>query len=305
MMAITWQAQDTIEPIGDSTIEAIANIANYSVVSGCAVSYSVTDMVATIASGSVLHNGSTVAVAGNTVTLVSDPTNPRWVWIGVNSSGTAERVLGDPAVAPAVPELDDNVCLALVLVEAAQTVANNITYKLDKRVIAPQRVLAKYKSATQVFTTTTALADVTASSGTFSFPIAASEVWLAEYWIPVSFGGTGGVKFQISGPAAATSVDITGEHTIAQVEDAGGGINVFMLPFTAVTAFATNIAAADSQAAPGTGVYSSSVSTIVLIRLRVINGANAGTVTLQAAQNSSNSTTTLGIGCTMQALKVA
>lgn len=136
-MPITWEAVDNIEPIADSTIEAIANIATYNVNNGCAASYSVSDMVVTVASGNVTLNGTRTAVAGNTVTLVADPSNPRWTWIGVNSSGTAVIVSGDPAVAPAVPELGDLVTVALVLVSEGATIANNITYKLDKRVIAP------------------------------------------------------------------------------------------------------------------------------------------------------------------------
>lgn len=128
-------AEDGIEPVSDSIWEIVANIANYNVVSGCAVTYSASDMVATIASGTITHNGSSVTVAGNTVTLVADASNPRWTWIYVASTGTAAITSGDPLAVPTVPELGDNVALALIKVPAAQTIASTITYKLDKRII--------------------------------------------------------------------------------------------------------------------------------------------------------------------------
>lgn len=134
-MPITWQAEDTTEPIADTTIEGIANFQNYSTVSGCAATYNASTMVVAIAAGSVLHNGSVVTVAGNSVTLVSDATNPRWTWIGISSVGVATVISGTPAAAPAVPELGDYVCSQLVLVQAGLTIATNATAKLDKRVI--------------------------------------------------------------------------------------------------------------------------------------------------------------------------
>jgi len=145
-MAITWQAEDTTEPIADTTIEGIANFENYSTVSGCAASYNGATMVVAIAAGSVLHNGSVVTVAGNNVTLVSDATNPRWTWIGISSAGTATIISGTAATTPTVPELGDYVCSQLVLVQANLTIATNATAKLDKRVI--------YKPTKTVLTTT-------------------------------------------------------------------------------------------------------------------------------------------------------
>ena len=145
-MPITWQAEDTTEPIADTTIEGIANFDNYSTVSGCAASYNAATMVVAIASGSVLHNGSVVAVAGNNVTLVSDATNPRWTWIGISSIGVATIISGTAAATPTVPELGDYVCSQLVLVQAGLTIATNATAKLDKRVI--------YKPTKTVLTTT-------------------------------------------------------------------------------------------------------------------------------------------------------
>jgi hypothetical protein len=167
----------------------------------------------------------------------------------------------------------------------------------------------KYKTATQVFTTTTTFADVTAdgSPATMSFVIAANEVWVAEYWIPLATDGTGGVKFQLTGPAAPTGVNVTG--MVTPVGDVTTGSNMLSTPFQAATAFSAAFVSRNSVTA-GTTVDAIrgnivAVPGLVHIRARIINGANAGTVTLQAAQNSSNATTTLGIGTVMRAEKVA
>ena len=53
---------------------------------------------------------------------------------GIDDTGTAEIIQGDPAAIPAVPELGDDVMIGLDLVQAGQTIANNIVTKLDKRV---------------------------------------------------------------------------------------------------------------------------------------------------------------------------
>jgi hypothetical protein len=165
------------------------------------------------------------------------------------------------------------------------------------------RQVYKYKTATQTFTTNTTLADVTASSGSFAFAIAASEVWEVEFWIPLAFGGTGGAKFQITGPAAPTSVDITGTFVSGSVGDSAPTVRLF----TAVAAFSSDINAANSAAvgATTTGYNNSAPSSGIRIHARISNGANAGTITLQAAQNSANSTTTLGIGSFMRAERMA
>ena len=162
----------------------------------------------------------------------------------------------------------------------------------------------KYMTAAQVITTTTTYADVAASSGSFAFAIGASEVWLAEFYIPLSFGGTGGAKFQLTGPSAPTGVNITGYATRGD-----NGISLGHatdIRFTAVTAFSSDIAAANSAVYnTSPSVYPNDQTAGIWIKARIINGSNAGTVTLQVAQNSSNSTTTLGVGSYMRAEKIA
>lgn len=140
-MTMQWSAIDNVEPIADSTIEAIANLAEYNIISGCGATYSGTDMVKTIAAGTATVDGEFVTVAGNTVTLVSDPTNPRWTWTYINSSGVAAIISGDPAATPSVPELGANTCVSLDYVQAGLTIASDATYQIDKRVPAVNTAL--------------------------------------------------------------------------------------------------------------------------------------------------------------------
>lgn len=153
-MTMQWQAVDNIEPIADSTIEGIANLALFNVISGCGATYSAASMEKTIASGSATVGGVQMGVAGNNVTLESDPSNPRWTYTYINSSGVAAIVSGDPAVEPAVPELGNNTPHSLDLIQAAQTIAANVTYKIDKRV--PAVPLGWNLIDTQVLSTTAA-----------------------------------------------------------------------------------------------------------------------------------------------------
>ena len=301
-----YQDADGIEPVSDSFGETATNIAQYATVNGCGVTYSGLNMTFDVAAGVILHNRLFIPVAAQSAAgpLVADPTNPRWTWIALDNTGTVVVVSGTPAASPTVPEIGDYVAIALVKVEAAQTIANNITTKLDKGAVYPSAI-TKYKSATQVYTTSTSLTNVTATNGDFAFYAAASEVWMATYYIPLSFGGTGGFKCQIAGPATPTNVDITGEVNTAVLSTEGTSNVAAMHPIVPVTAFATNIVASDGNAAPGAGTFDSDLAGLVRIHLRLINGATAGIVTLQAAQNSSNSTTTLGLGSLMTAKRIA
>lgn len=133
---LPWIAQDGVEPIQSDTIGAIANRALYNTVSGCTAAYSGVNMQVTIAAGVITHNGTNTIVAGNTVTLISDPSLPRWAYIYVNSSGVAVVIHGAAAAAPAVPDTGANPTNQLVYVQAALTTATNATYKLDKRILA-------------------------------------------------------------------------------------------------------------------------------------------------------------------------
>lgn len=150
-MAITYEAVAANEYVSHIDVEQLGNQTLYSVVSGCAVSESASDMVVTIASGTVLVNGTSTAVAGGTITLVADPSNKRWNYATVDSSGNAQVVLGDAAasgsVEPTKPDPSGKVILKMFKVEAGQTIAANIAVAPNKRVLA-------FQNAGNVLTTT-------------------------------------------------------------------------------------------------------------------------------------------------------
>lgn len=302
-MAITWQATDTIEPAADTDIEQAANAHLYGVISGCPVTFDAADMTYDVGAGTILHNGSVVSVSAqaNAGTLVADGTNPRWAYIYLDSTGTEGLTHGTAAADPAKPEIGDNVAIAAVLIAAGATIASSQT-TLDKRVWTHYPTsLVKYMSATQVFTTNTTYADlVTSGSGTMSFPVVANGIYVARVIGHLTFGGTGGVKFQVTGPAAPTAVSIEVYSAQYQQTHASGTdpaditllYNYLLGRFTAFSS--------------GGGASSNSVSGAVVngpfaIDMFIQNGANAGTVTVQAAQFSSNSTTTFAIGTRIEA----
>lgn len=164
--------------------------------------------------------------------------------------------------------------------------------------------VTNYKTSTQAFSTNTTFANVSgADAPAFSFDIAANEVWEVEYWIPVAFSGGGGVKFQLTGPASPSGVAIAGERGAIWQQDSTSALSFFTLPFTAVTAFSTAFANSSANSSTA-GDYNASNPALVHARAIIRNGANAGTVTLQAAQHSGSGTTTLGAGCFMRAERI-
>lgn len=304
-MSYLYQCVDGSEPVSDTFGEQVAATNQYGVFSGNAITYSASDMVVTVGDGTIVHNYTTLAVASDTVTLVADTSNPRWSWVARDSTGDLVLISGDPAAVPAVPELGDNVASALVYIQANQTIASNCAQKIDKRV--PFTFATKYKSTTQTISASTSYADVTATSGTFSFYAEASTNYIAEYYIPMSFTSTGGSKFQITGPSSPTAVTISGDFS----EGIGGNVSVdlqpIQAPFATVSAFSSDI---NSKAANSTNsatqVWTNNFSTGSYIRIRMFlrNGVNAGAVTLQTAQNSASGTAVLGIGSTMVVRRV-
>lgn len=138
-MAITYEAVPANEYVSHIDVEQLGNTTLFSIISGCTVSESASDMVVTVASGEVLVNGTLVTVSGSTLTLVSDPSNKRWCYATVNSSGAATVVVGDAAtsgaVEPTKPDPDGKVILKMYKVEAGQTIAANVSVAPNKRII--------------------------------------------------------------------------------------------------------------------------------------------------------------------------
>lgn len=133
-MTYTFQFANTTEAISATDLMAVANAGAYHVVSGCGQSYSISDMVVTVAAGVVTVAGEVVEVAGDTVTLVADADNDRWALIWVDDDGDVGITHGDAAATPLVPSLTaTQTMIAKVLVDEDLTIANSATVKLDKR----------------------------------------------------------------------------------------------------------------------------------------------------------------------------
>lgn len=273
-MTIIYQAEDTIEPASDTMMEQFGNIANYNVVSGCAVTYDAADMTVDIASGVITHNGSRVTVAGgsNALTLSADGSNPRWSWICLSSAGAAVLVSGTAAADPTVPELGDRVALALVKIEAAQTVANSITYKLDKRLFTPGEAgVVKVTAAGDQTATTVTLAN----NSELVAGLLASTWYLFEAEILYNGPAAGDIKIAFTVPAGA---DVTWQ---------GWGFN------------STFSSTPELQGANGSGTAlifganGTAVPVSVKIHGAVVVAGTAGSLTLQMAQGTASGTTTL------------
>ena len=235
-----WEAQPIVEPVSSATIEQIGNSATFNVISGCVLTYDATDMTVDLGVGEITHNGSSVAVtaAANGYTLVADPTNPRWIWLAVDNTGTAAQVNGDPAVAPMVPALGDNVGIALVYVQAGLTIADSASYKLDKRVPAvpvPAVLVPGYTLAgsntTEQTTTSTSAVDLVTISG-LSIP-ATSPVMIIGNWRK-SAGAAAAVGFGLKvnatviGEASTSSAIVVNTNSTNQAQN--GGFVVYLMP---------------------------------------------------------------------------
>lgn len=290
-MSYTAQFADTVEPVADTDME-VAYAANlYNVISGCAVTYDSGDLTVDVAAGQIMHNGTVVAVAAQTdaITLTADSTYPQWVYIALDNTGDTVAITGTPAAVPAKPELGDNVWLAAVKVEAAQTVANDIAVKLDKRYMNPKARGTAYidnSTGAKIFTNDTSYADIP----NLAFKIEASATYRFTLRAYVSFGGTGGVKMQFTGPGSPTAVAFWAMVPEFAGTDTVNAVNAL----AAVTSFSSNVVALSSASSAGQayrGLY--------IIEGYVQNGTTAGTVQLQGAQNSTNSTTTFAVGSSL------
>ena len=115
--------------------------------------------------------------------------------------------------------------------------------------------------------------------------IAANQIAHIRFYLPFSVGAAGGLKFQIVGPAAPTNVQ-TGIVIYDTVTPA-----VISGQQTSSTAFSNALAVAGSH-------YG-------YVECDWKNGANAGNISLQVAQNSSNGTPfTLLAGAWMEVTKL-
>lgn len=129
------------------------------------------------------------------------------------------------------------------------------------------------KTATESVTSSTALQD----DDELLIPAGANEVWALDFVLYTDGATAGDIKATVVGPAGATgTVSVQG-------------------PGTGATTFAdhlTNEQSAGLGTAPPAGTLGAGNPTRVSVRALVVNGATAGDVKLQWAQNVSNGTAT-------------
>lgn len=161
----------------------------------------------------------------------------------------------------------------------------------------------KIKTAQQTFTTTT-YAPVTATTGNIAFAVEANKAYRIDIELAVGGVGTqnsGGFKMQLTGPAAPTRVLVHAQYpwTFAQGADNATNtersIDGYERNSRSVTAFDAFIAV---NAAPTTAPGSASGlrTGVFTISIFLINGTTAGTVTLEAAQNTAAGTSSIESG---------
>jgi len=134
-------------------------------------------------------------------------------------------------------------------------------------------------TANQVITSSAALVTTGLTS-----PIAAGQTQKLRWWVPFSVGATGGVRCQIVVPAAGT---------------------IFNATILLVNTVAPSLTSATQAASAAfTNALANAGTHWLQIEATIVNGANAGNVDLQVAQNTSDvlSLTVLR-GATLEVIK--
>lgn len=151
----------------------------------------------------------------------------------------------------------------------------------------------KRKTADESVTSSTAFQD----DDHLTFAIAANEEWIGEIWVSLGSAlATTGMKVSLSVPAAAT---VEGTWVATANDGTTGNGDTFVARITATDT---------SSAAWATGSFpnANQANNELLLKFWVLNGANAGNVTLRWAQNTSSGTAlTFRKGSYMSATRVA
>lgn len=278
-MAYQAQAVDATEPISDTSWEIVANMRDYGIISGCDVTLDATDMTYDVAAGEILHNGTFVAVAAQTDagTLVADGSNPRFAWIGLDSSGVDVLVSGDASADPVVPEIGDRTTLSLMRIPAAETLASNCS-DIEKRIPVARPIGYVAKASATTRNSTTTMAD----DPDLTFPVAADSLYAVEMTVTYNSGTTPDFKHLWSLPSGATLDGML-------IHQALGGTNTIDAAYVA--------AAVSSQ---GTGGDIS-----LWASFTIDTAGTAGSATFQWAQvNSDAGDTTVNAGSWVRYRKI-
>lgn len=298
-MAITSEYSDTVEPIADVDAEAATNQHLYGVISGCGVTYDAANMTYDVAAGKILHNGIPVTVAAqvNAGTLVADGSNPRWATIYLDSTGVEGLVSGTAAADPSKPETGDNVAIAMVLIEAGQTIANNISVKLDKRVFTHPQSVYVYKSANETVSNSTTLQND--DTLTFDYTAGTYDV---ELCLLVSEANTAANGHKFAFTFTNATVYALSEQGVPDLTDTG--YNASSYGTSGASASITTGTAFTTYLDPGP-VGSAGVPAFFKLRLIVI-ATGSGTLQYQWAQQvASVSNSILHAGSFLRYTKIA
>lgn len=280
-MPRNWQAEDGVEPISEYMMEQFGNWQNYNTVSGCEPTYSASDLTVSVSDGAVKINGTNGVVPAASVTLVPDATNPRWAWITCDASGaniSHGTAASDPSV-PAIAAFPNNVvAVALVLIEANQTIAANCKYKFDRRMFGPRTVVVS--SGGTSGTSSILNADTVAVNGTYTnvpdlgIPVAADSTYMFRMLIHHTTPSTGAYQWRLLAPTFDCAISV-----ISQQFDIGGTGTVYSADGTYVTGESKGL----GTSAPG----------VVAIEGSIVTGSTAGTLAFaHRATVSSGATTT-------------
>lgn len=290
------------------------------------------NMSVDVASGTIVVAGTEVAVSSTNLGIANgDATNSRKDLVVVNNSGTISRVAGSPTTVPVKPAIPANsVVLAEVFVPANRTTSivtgditdkrvivgrigtqslddDAVTYAKMQNVSAASRLVGRGSasgsgdpqeialgSGLSMSGTTlsasgsgptivrkTAAESVTSSTITqdddhLTFSVAANEIWVVKMVLFVQ-GGAGDFRARLTVPTGAS------------------GYKSLIGPEVATTNVTnTNMTTAwdglTSEAVVGTD--NSVANPTIILEGLVVNGANAGSVTLRWAQGTSSATAT-------------
>lgn len=268
-LAANFEVDSAVEPVSDGFASVVGNQQYTNVTGGCDITYSNSDLTFDIAAGAVQINGVPVAVPADTGAgpLVADTTYSTWEWIVVDDTGASSVIAGTAGANPAVPSIDTTLyaAIALVLVEANQTVANSITVKTDKRTPSPVQI-GQLNTNFSVSTNTT-LGDLAGLS--FFLPASGRYYW--EINAIVNVESTPGIKLGVTGPVGMACTGMAELYSTSAVK----------------VAVQSSMDATPLELNPG------ATSTILRWNgVAVGDTTHAGVVQFQAAQQTSDAMTT-------------
>lgn len=176
-----------------------------------------------------------------------------------------ERITADPFLPPVPRALEDDPEVAGYF-----RALNEFVEQAAAHINALQHWTTVLKQADETQNSSTTFAD----DAELTLPVLASETYLIQFDIFFDTAATPDFKFQFTGPSSPTEVTVRGKYA---APDAAADTDFVD------TAFSTSHAVTGAAGTTGGHVFGS---------LLLVNGTNAGSVTLQWAQNTSDAADT-------------